>query len=514
MYYNMLKKYSFIFLIVLLSFICLRIFVIVDNKESNESIYSTRKELKGHIANITINNVSGVYNNNDNSFYFYVNNLNDSKINNIKINSSIDLDYKIIDRNILNFTDGKLLLYNNKYYQNVNLKFVSIPIISISSTPNLKESLINKNQISNLAHDIMYKNNLQNDKMLITINTGDEHSNNNITYKMYGDYHVRGGSSLLYDKKSYKVNLSKSIFLFNQSFYNEFILDASYTDSSKIRNKLSSDLWNAINNNQNVNNDLYTSYVELYIDDEYQGLYIIKNSVDKYMLNLSSDGVLIKYETDINDFYINNLLSNNFKLNNNFFLNFEIKYSNNYQKSSELFVNRLKNVYDNDYSYKSVVNNYHIDNYVNYKVLIGLIMGVDNTTKNQYLSMQNSKDKLLITPWDMDLSFGDNWDVSSFNGESFDANSYLNGNWLDEYVLESNQLNNLIKQRYWELRKDTITMDNINKYLDEYKELLVSSGAAKRDSDRWYDYDIEYEIEQIRKWANNRIIFLDEYFKI
>ena len=55
-------------------------------------------------------------------------------------------------------------------------------------------------------------------------------------------------------------------------------------------------------------------------------------------------------------------------------------------------------------------------------------------------------------------------------------------------------------------------MDTINSYLDSYKELLVNSGAASRDSERWYEYDVENEIETIREWAGRRIQFLDEYF--
>ena len=58
--------------------------------------------------------------------------------------------------------------------------------------------------------------------------------------------------------------------------------------------------------------------------------------------------------------------------------------------------------------------NYHIENYVNYNVLVSFIMGVDNITKNNYISMKNANDKMLITPWDMDLTFGNNWDFSIF----------------------------------------------------------------------------------------------------
>ena len=55
-----------------------------------------------------------------------------------------------------------------------------------------------------------------------------------------------------------------------------------------------------------------------------------------------------------------------------------------------------------------------MDNYVNYKLLITLIMGVDNVSKNYYISMKQANDKFLITPWDMDLSYGNNWDTNSF----------------------------------------------------------------------------------------------------
>ena len=88
-------------------------------------------------------------------------------------------------------------------------------------------------------------------------------------------------------------------------------------------------------------------------------------------------------------------------------------------------------------------------------------------------------------------------------------------NWLDNVVLSDldSETLSLLKNRYWELRTDVITMDTINSYLDSYKDLLVNSGAAKRDSERWYEYDVEFEIEQIREWAKRRIEFLDEYFK-
>ena len=138
----------------------------------------------------------------------------------------------------------------------------------------------------------------------------------------------------------------------------------------------------------------------------------------------------------------------------------------------------------------------------------------DNDFKNLYLSMYDKDSRIIITPWDMDLTWGLKWNDFNDIHSIFSINDSQNRNWLDDslFVDENDYTMVLIKKRYWELRKKVITMDTINSYLNSYEELLINSGAAERDSEKWYQYDVQYEIENIREWANHRINFLDEYF--
>lgn len=510
------RKIVFLFFLVfILINLCYFSFAICNNDISVENIVDSKTKLNGHIVNISINNINGIYNSDDNTFYFSINNSLDTHVIDIKVNSSIGMKYKILDDNIYRFIDSKLLVYNDKYYQIYNISFIPISIISLRTNPK-----INKQNYYNYYKNDFFSSNVLDDTLdeniLITVNTSNNYKGfNSFSYNISGSYHVRGASSLIFDKKSYKINLNKKDSILNMIYSKDWVLDAVYNDSSKVRNKLSSDLWNKINDNQVQQNDLDSQFVELYIDDEYMGLYVLKNSITKSMLNLGEEGILIKPFTDFNDYMRIKLINGDYTFVNNSFLNFEVKHYTNYDDINK-FITMLKDIVINDYDDTSIMRNYDLNNYVNYKVLISFIMGVDNISKNTYISMNDSDDKMLITPWDMDLTFGNNWDSNVFNGESFYADSFSNKQWLDENVLSYNsiELNYMIKQRYWELRKDVITMNTINNYLDNYKKILVDSGAAKRDSLKWYRYDIEEEIELIRTWCYNRIQFLDQYFKL
>ena len=63
----------------------------------------------------------------------------------------------------------------------------------------------------------------------------------------------------------------------------DWILDSLYADSSKIRNKLSFDLWNQMNSYapNKYDNDLEMDYVDVYINNEYHGMYMLKEFFDR-----------------------------------------------------------------------------------------------------------------------------------------------------------------------------------------------------------------------------------------
>ena len=286
---------------------------------------------------------------------------------------------------------------------------------------------------------------------------------------------------------------------------------------SKIRNKFSSDIWNLINNNQSIDNDLFGEFVEVFIDDNYCGLYVLKEKVNKKNLSVSNDGLLAKSIAHVDDYIKNDFMTKNlsdvFVKDGSFLGNFEIKQHS--KSSLDSFYSKLSGFYSSEYLFDTIDSTFDLKNFLNYRIFLLLTYGDDNFTKNQYLSMSKNDSKIFITPWDMDLTWGLDWSDGGNLHSIFSMESSSDEEWLNSKIIGKldDKTLSLLKQRYWELRKDVITMDTINGYLNSYKELLVASGAARRDSERWYEYDVEFEIEQIREWASRRIQFLDEYFK-
>jgi len=119
---------------------------------------------------------------------------------------------------------------------------------------------------------------------------------------------VRGGTSFVFPKQQYKISLTQAeddkkskLSLLGMNTDEDYILDALWNDYSKIRTKLSFELWNQISS-YNVNYgqfDYDAEYVELYINNEYNGLYMLKEFIDWKMLDVNkftdkNTGIVLK----------------------------------------------------------------------------------------------------------------------------------------------------------------------------------------------------------------------------
>ena len=450
------------------------------------------------VAGILSNNNSAAYDKVSRTYYFSKN-LFDA--NNLKIVSPYKTKYKVDKYD--DFTYG-INIYSKKYFQYRIIKLVDSNIISIYDNSDIREYY--DKDYNDIFHDRDYSD------MLFEVmdNSYQNHDVSSGIQYYTGKMRIRGATSAVFYKNSYRLELNKKAAMFGMKSDDDWILDALYTDKSKIRNVLSSNLWSEINNNQIVNNDLAGEFVELFINDEYIGLYVAKERVDKKLVNVKSDGLLAKSDAHV---YTTNFMDKSVRYNKNgdvYLENFELKH---YTNSSLLNFKKRMTDYCESMSYDSINDNFDLDNYINYRVFLLVTRGVDNVTKNQYLSMSNENSKILITPWDMDLTFGLDYCQECILRSSYNRLNYDNVDWLYEYAfwgLDDVTIDKIAK-RYFELRKNELSMSNINNYLDQYKKSIVESGSAKRDSDIWYEYDAEYEIEEIRTWTQNRLEFLDNY---
>lgn len=500
-YFNKIKVLILFVLISFLCFVCYLTF-----KKDTSFIFSNQIYNDDLVLDVFIDGKLCAYDSKTNTYFYSGKYNNNSKLN---FNSLYELEYIMLENNSNVYT---YFVYNDEFYDKVNIVFTSIPIVDVR---NLNIKIFDSYNYLNIYNSLFTVNN-----NIINKELGDNLVTHFIDPELGESYYTessivtRGSSSIWFDKKAYKLSFNEKISIFDLPSDDKYVLDALYVDKSKIRNMLSGDLWNSINDNQTINNDLKGTFVELFYNNEYLGLYVMKEKVDKSVSGISNEGTLVKSIFHINDDYINSFKLNNFSIINNMFLNYEVKHFN--EKSTNSLILHLSDYYNNNESFKAIEDNFNLENYFNYKIFVSLINGGDNVSYNQYYSLFDNDSKILITPWDMDLTWGLNWnDFTRIRGV-FTMETSCDPLWMEVNILKNMDEESILylKQRYWELRKDVITMDIINKYLDNYKDILINSGAASRDSYKWYKYDVSEEIEKIRTWANNRINFLDQYFKI
>lgn len=497
------SKNKFLILIVLISIFIL----LVLNCFRKEVVFSIPDNLVYNYNLIVGVYVDEVLCSHDNNSDIYYSNIND--IDGISFYSK----YNNLKYRVFNIIDDlyEIYVYNDEYYYILDLVISDVPIVNIHDLDISKYNNLSNDHFVDMFNDS--EEDLKEKKMVGISISNILQNNGNTSFSSYGYMTERGASSSFFDKKSYKLKMNDRFGLQNIKDDNIWVLDALYTDSSKIRNKLSSDLWNLINDNQRINNDLSCVFVEVFIDDEYVGLYTLKEKVDKSVTRNSDNGLLMKATMHLVDDRINKFLDNPNILYKGRILNFEIK---DYDSDTyDNFIDNMYSFYSGVRDYESIFNTYYIDNYINYKIFVALISGEDNVTSNQYHSMVDEHSKILITPWDMDLTWGLYWNLDTPLHSEFLYEKDFEYSWLDNNITKNfdEKTFSLMKKRYWELRKKIITVDTINNYLDSYEKLLIESNSTERDSKLWYEYDVEFEIERIREWAIRRIDFLDGYFK-
>lgn len=470
---------------------------------SSEEIKENRKNKENLINNLKINNIDTVYDKNNNIYYYMV--TEDYKNKNYVFNLSFekDLKYKIVGEtlNIVKVDYNKpikIIIYDDKHYYETKIQLTNLPLINIQ---------VEEEIALNDANSIFTYINSNNAETKVEKNS---------------KIHVRGATSKYFDKKSYKINIydkkyedEKEINISQFYYGNSFVLDAVYRDSSKVRNLLATQLWNDISNDF-TNVDIYSEFVEVFINNEYIGLYIMTEPINRRKLNLnkSSDNdtsIVIKAQdwgsiTSDMDFS---------DIENDIHLNFELKYPNDeslYSASWEKILTKMASYYDltSKSSYEIINSTFNINNYIDMLVFNAFINNSDNRMiKNNYFYMKSLEDnEIYIQPWDMEYIFGTRYKNSSERNTLKDMEDYKT--IYTQFEHDSVVINKLLINRYWELRKNILTKEYFDKLLDEYISKLTK-GAAKRDSDKWYEYDVEQEIEEIRTWLYNRLEFFDEY---
>lgn len=360
---------------------------------------------------------------------------------------------------------------------------------------------------------------------------------------------IRGSSSQRFPKKSYSFetrnenNEDLDVSLLGLPTEEDWILHGPYTDKTLIRNKFMYDLSISIGNYASR-----TVFVELAINDEHQGLYILmeklkrdKNRID--ITKLSDEDITGGYILKIDRAVENEPEAS-------FISSFPPPFSTRNQQitfvfeepSSDEITTTQKN-YITEYlaSFETALDS---EDFINptsgYSAYINMVSFIDYFLMNELannvdafrLSTFISKDKnekLNMGPvWDFNYALGnvdfcdagqtDVW-AHTFNERCGHHNQQVPFWW--SRFLEDPTFVSQLKQRWNELRINAFSESNFNEMIDAYSEFLKQHGAINKNFEVWNILGVdvhpnnfvgnthEEEIEYLKSWLKDRLTWLD-----
>lgn len=375
----------------------------------------------------------------------------------------------------------------------------------------------------------------------------------------------RGATAASKPKKSYAIKLKNpldGVTPMYKSFLglrsdNNWILDAMYIDPGRMRNRVSTDLWNDFSTppyfkptEPNLINGTRGNFVEVFLNDSYNGLYCMTEKVDRKQLNVKKYKVdpLTNAVTQRGGMYkasswsVGTLLGNgNYGMRNGV-LTALPAYNNNSETWSTFEVKypdfgdgepiEWKAIYDaisvpssysSDQNFVAKVADYFdMPVFIDYYLFIELLLATDNHGKNTYLSVydQSVSSKLTITPWDLDGTWGRRWEGSSYltqANQSFitfiqDHEIMENNLYIRLRALNVDGYNTKLVNRYRELRGTYFTHEKLMLRFKNYLDKFKASGADTRERARWSIGSFDTEYTFLSNWVASRLSYLDTQY--
>lgn len=292
-----------------------------------------------------------------------------------------------------------------------------------------------------------------------------------------------------------------------------FSLSALNNDKSFSRQKLVYDIFKTISK-QNSNTD--SRFVELYLNEEYQGIYLLSRRVDRQLLELEAYSEKeplhsVIYEASGKEADFSNKTAGfsqiqpDYKNDISYFGPLERLIDFVTNKDKQLFLEKANEIID-------------INNLIDNHILFLLSGSANKLASNQYIYHGNkASDKFKFYPGDFyNYSFGNDLSFNNINAEEIFYPTTLYNKLYEDDVYRNN-----LKKRWNDLRKDIITYDNLASLIDD--SVLKITNAVKRDYSKWTNTPAEKandnsfnsfnaEIDCLKEYIYKRLLYLDNYF--
>ena len=414
--------------------------------------------------------------------------------------SEVYFNNKLLENNTINNLGNikinenyNITIITNKTTLNLTLQFTTIPVVQI------------------ITHDQI----IDEPKTIGRIIINYPEITKSTTTSYIGIEH-RGGSSQSNFKKSFGFSFLNSLkiddvalkSIFDLPPNTQWWLDAMYIDQARLRNKASFEIWNTIQGDDNYG--INSSFVELYINNEHQGLYCANQLINDELLNLSSiDAVLykaIEWNGTKFDFYSEEISTSKY------WDGWEQKFPDENNRINWEPLSHLRNVvlnYSDDDFVSEITNVININNFIDYYIFLNLILGWDNRGKNTFLARRSKNNPLFIIPWDLDGVLGRNWDSS----QTGYTDILTNGLYDRLLLLNPDNFKNKLTNRWFYLRNNELSNANLIEILEFNFSQLNNSDIISLENTIWgIKLSLGEEQLYINEWLINRTGFLDQYY--
>lgn len=312
------------------------------------------------------------------------------------------------------------------------------------------------------------------------------------------EWHMRGNSTRIFPKMSWKLNLkeadgqNQNLDLLGLGSDDDWILNPMSMDDTFVKEKLSQVLWNQLAANTNYNYPMSEGeYVEVVINGSYQGLYMLQRRVDAKYLKLNQQSDIL------------------------------LKGINTWETASAQDGYEIVSTpYSEEETYEQMVqaltfedgNSMHIDNFVDISLFLQFLSGVDNYGyKNTFYVLRQLQDEyeLYLVPWDTDLTMGVIWgyDYDESVHEMIERQELQT---VRKYVPD---IDGKIAGRWNELRKTIYSEENIFSVYENVTGYLAASGAVQRDFEcGGLLHEGEDNWTNLQKFIIERLEILDDYY--
>lgn len=522
-----MKKYIGIFVLIIV-FACVSLYCVFLNDQDCINNIKLVTHIDGYTTKISLHKSNGKYYaflpshfQLENAYFEYISGcslyLDDKEYASSTLCSDLQVEkeYSMVIKNLFGFTTSEETL--------VIYKAENTPSIFIDLTDGTIEDINSDKSVEKTGTCLIVD------------------SNNSVNYSgTFDKIHGRGNGTWYTDKKPYNISFTKEIDLFGMGLATDWVLLSNPLDSSNLRNKIVYDFANEIG----LEGSPDSRFVNLYIDDEYCGLYLLTEKVeihqnrvdvlDLYEETKALNGAPLNtypyVETEIDGIYKKayNIPVNPEDITGGYLLELQIySYRNTFTSAfttkdsicfsfkSSPYVSLEQMDYISGFI-QEVENSFHTGNYeeyidvnswVKYYLIQEVFGNMDVRSFFYYKNSDSIDGKLYAGPvWDFDIALG------SMEGVDNSQGFYINTWGWYSLLYKHDSFQTQVTSEYAQTFKPALSnlIDNI---LFEYQKEIDSSYVM--DKYRWStDTDgsftpLQEHIDELRSFLNNRISFLD-----